>query len=197
MYNTKTAVTNSQEFTSSYMEAGIHDNVTLKEVNCNVSPTGKDFLEIVFEDKNGKTATMTEWKNEKNMWIKTDEDLQRRDDLQFGRVMQIVHCFYDNIDGEFNTFKEMVMWVKNILDPVIATKKQLRLKTNYDKNNYVRVSTYGIFVEPMDVTETQIKKFARDNFERQVVPDDETQSDPFASTNVASTSVSGDDDLPF
>ena len=94
MYNTKTAVTQEQEFTSAYMPAGINENVTLKEVNVRKSPTDKDFLEFIFEDADGKTASMTEWKNEKNMWIKTDEDLQRRDDLQFGRIMQIINCYY-------------------------------------------------------------------------------------------------------
>ena len=184
MYNTKTATINDQEFVSSYMDAGIHDNVTLKEVNVKKSPTGKDFLEIVFEDSEGKTATMTEWKNEKNMWIKTDEDLQHRDDLQFA-------------EGEFNTFAEMINWVKQTLDPMISSKKLLRLKTNYDKNNYVRVSTNGIFVEPMNVEKTQIKKFARDNFEKQVVADVETNtSDPFSPSNEA-ISESGADDLPF
>jgi len=197
MYNTKTATINDQEFVSSYMDAGIHDNVTLKEVNVKKSPTGKDFLEIVFEDSEGKTATMTEWKNEKNMWIKTDEDLQHRDDLQFGRIMQIINCYTSSAEGEFNTFAEMINWVKQTLDPMISSKKQLRLKTNYDKNNYVRVSTNGIFVEPMDVEKTQIKKFARDNFEKQVVADVETNtSDPFSPSNEA-ISESGADDLPF
>ena len=197
MYNTKTATINDQEFVSSYMDAGIHDNITLKEVNVKKSPTGKDFLEIVFEDSEGKTATMTEWKNEKNMWIKTDEDLQHRDDLQFGRIMQIINCYTSSAEGEFNTFAEMINWVKQTLDPMISSKKQLRLKTNYDKNNYVRVSTNGIFVEPMDVEKTQIKKFARDNFEKQVVADVETNtSDPFSPSNGA-ISESGVDDLPF
>lgn len=197
MYNTKTATINDQEFVSSYMDAGIHDNVTLKEVNVKKSPTGKDFLEIVFEDSEGKTATMTEWKNEKNMWIKTDEDLQYRDDLQFGRIMQIINCYTSSAEGEFNTFAEMINWVKQTLDPMISSKKLLRLKTNYDKNNYVRVSTNGIFVEPMDVEKTQIKKFARDNFEKQVVADVETNtSDPFSPSNEA-ISESGADDLPF
>lgn len=197
MYNTKTATINDQEFVSSYMDAGIHDNVTLKEVNVKKSPTGKDFLEIVFEDSEGKTATMTEWKNEKNMWIKTDEDLQHRDDLQFGRIMQIINCYTSSAEGEFNTFAEMINWVKQTLDPMISSKKQLRLKTNYDKNNYVRVSTNGIFVEPMDVEKTQIKKFARDNFEKQVVADVEMNtSDPFSPSNEA-ISESGADDLPF
>ena len=197
MYNTKTATINDQEFVSSYMDAGIHDNITLKEVNVKKSPTGKDFLEIVFEDSEGKTATMTEWKNEKNMWIKTDEDLQHRDDLQFGRIMQIINCYTSSAEGEFNTFAEMINWVKQTLDPMISSKKQLRLKTSYDKNNYVRVSTNGIFVEPMDVEKTQIKKFARDNFEKQVVADVETNtSDPFSPSNEA-ISESGADDLPF
>lgn len=197
MYNTKTATINDQEFVSSYMDAGIHDNVTLKEVNVKKSPTGKDFLEIVFEDSEGKTATMTEWKNEKNMWVKTDEDLQHRDDLQFGRIMQIINCYTSSAEGEFNTFAEMINWVKQTLDPMISSKKLLRLKTSYDKNNYVRVSTNGIFVEPMDVEKTQIKKFARDNFEKQVVADVETNtSDPFSPSNEA-ISESGADDLPF
>lgn len=197
MYNTKTATINDQEFVSSYMDAGIHDNITLKEVNVKKSPTGKDFLEIVFEDSEGKTATMTEWKNEKNMWIKTDEDLQHRDDLQFGRIMQIINCYTSSAEGEFNTFAEMINWVKQTLDPMISSKKQLRLKTNYDKNNYVRVSTNGIFVEPMDLEKTQIKKFARDNFEKQVVADVETNtSDPFSPSN-ETISESGADDLPF
>ena len=90
MYSTKTATVNATEFTSSYMPVGINENITLKEVNVNKTQNGRDFLEIIFENEHGQTATMTEWKNEKNMWIKTDEDLQRRDDAQFGRILQVI-----------------------------------------------------------------------------------------------------------
>ena len=72
MYNTKTAVVNTG---SSYIEAGINDNIILKEVNVKKSPTNKDFIEFIFEDEDGKVATMTEWKNEKNMWIKNRRGL--------------------------------------------------------------------------------------------------------------------------
>lgn len=198
MYNTNTAITNNDEFVSSYMPAGINENVFLKSVEAKKSPTGKDFLEITFENKEGQTAQMSEWKNEKSMWIKTDEDLQRRDNMQFGRIMQIINCYFPKIEGEFNTFKEMIDWVQSTLTPMIATKKALRLKVVYDKNNYTQVSKNGIFVEPMDKAETEIKKFARDNFERQVVADVETSTDPLATTStVDSTQVSGGDDLPF
>lgn len=198
MYNTNTAITNNDEFVSSYMPAGINENVFLKSVEAKKSPTGKDFLEITFENNEGQTAQMSEWKNEKSMWVKTDEDLQRRDNMQFGRIMQIINCYFPKIEGEFNTFKEMIDWVQSTLTPMVATKKALRLKVVYDKNNYTQVSKNGIFVEPMDKAETEIKKFARDNFERQVVADVETSTDPLASaTNADSTQASGSDDLPF
>jgi hypothetical protein len=198
MYNTNTAITNNDEFVSSYMPAGINENVFLKSVEAKKSPTGKDFLEITFENNEGQTAQMSEWKNEKSMWIKTDEDLQRRDNMQFGRIMQIINCYFPKIEGEFNTFKEMIDWVQSTLTPMVATKKALRLKVVYDKNNYTQVSKNGIFVEPMDKAETEIKKFARDNFERQVVADVETSTDPLTTTStVDSTQVSGGDDLPF
>lgn len=198
MYNTNTAITNNDEFVSSYMPAGINENVFLKSVEAKKSPTGKDFLEITFENKEGQTAQMSEWKNEKSMWIKTDEDLQRRDNMQFGRIMQIINCYFPKIEGEFNTFKEMIDWVQSTLNPMVATKKALRLKVVYDKNNYTQVSKNGIFVEPMDKEKTEIKKFARDNFERQVVADVETSTDPLTTTStVDSTQVSGGDDLPF
>lgn len=198
MYSTSTAVTNNNESNSSYMPVGINENVFLKSVEAKKSPNGHDFLEIIFEDSEGKTATMTEWKNEKSMWVKTDEDLQRRDNLQFGRIMQVINCYFPKIEGEFNTFKEMIDWVQATLSPMVATKKALRLKVVYDKNNYTQVSKNGIFVEPMDKAETEIKKFSRDSFERQVVADVEKSTDPLASaTNADSTQTSGSDDLPF
>lgn len=198
MYSTSTAVTNNNESNGSYMPVGINENVFLKSVEAKKSPNGHDFLEIIFEDSEGKTASMTEWKNEKSMWVKTDEDLQRRDNLQFGRIMQIINCYFLKIEGEFNTFKEMIDWVQATLSPMVATKKALRLKVVYDKNNYTQVSKNGIFVEPMDKAETEIKKFSRDSFERQVVADVEKSTDPLASaTNADSTQASGSDDLPF
>lgn len=197
MYNTKTAVTSNEEFNSSYMNAGINENVFLTEVNIKKSPQNKDYIEFLFSDAEGRTVTMTEWKNEKNMWIKTDEDLQRRDNVQFGRILQILHCYMDEIpEKELNSFSEMINWVKITLDNIAERdKKPVRLKVIYDKNNYSVVSKNGIFVESMNVAETQIKKFARDNFERQATPDVETNTDPL--TNSIGTPANGNDDLPF
>lgn len=198
MFNTKNAVITNTENNGNYMPAGINEDAHLKEVKINVSPTGLDFLEIVFENKNGQTVSMSEWQNKKGLYTKTDEDLQRADDRQFGRLIQIINCFYPTIeDVELSSFKEMITWVKSKLDPMIATQKTLRLKTVFDKNNYVTVSKNGIFVEPVtvDKKDSQIKKFSRDNFERTVVADKET-SDPLTGKSTPDTGK-GADDLPF
>lgn len=202
MFNTKTATINNEEFNSTYMPVGINESVNLKEVNVKTSPTGKDFLEIVFENKAGQTASMSEWKNEKNQWVKTDEALQERDNAQFGRLMQIINCFYPSIeDVTLNTFKDMINWVKSKLDPMIATKKDLRLKVVYDKRGYTTISSNGIYVEPVDVETSQVKLFKRDLLERPVQADAETSTDPLAVTSTPEDTekklTESANDLPF
>ena len=198
MYNTKTAIINNEEFNSNYMPVGINENITLKEVSAEKSPQGKDFLRVTFENEAGQTAEFTEWKNEKNMWIKTDEDLQNKDNLQFGRILQLVNCFTTAPDVELNSFVDMINWVKSTVTPFISTKKKLRLKVIYDKKGYTQVSKYGTYVEPMDIAESQIKLFKNDLLERPVKADVEKPADPLAAT-MADTPVTENktDDLPF
>ena len=203
MYSTKTATVSNEEFISNYMPVGINTDVTLSEVNVNKTQNGRDFLEIVFSNKNDQTAKMTFWKNEKNMWVKTDEELQHRDDQQFGQILQIIDSFYETRpEAEFNNFLEMINWVKEKLTPMIEAKKLLRIKVVYDSKGYTKVSTLGIFVEPMTVTETQIKLFKKDLLERPVVADTEPATDPLSALNNVTTPATEDtvksaDDLPF
>lgn len=200
MYSTKTATTNNTEFNSSYMPVGINENVTLKEVNVNKTPNGRDFLEIVFQNQNGQIATMTEWKNEKNMWVKTDEDLQNRDNQQFGRILQVIDAVTGaHIDFEGASFVEMINWVKSQLSQLTNNGRVLRLKVVYDKKGYTKVSSLGIFVEPMSVEQSQIKLWKNDLLERPIVADKEPATDPFSSpTQATSDNLStGADDLPF
>lgn len=201
MYNTKTAIINNEEFNSNYIPVGINDNITLKEVSVEKSPQGKDFLRVTFENEAGQTAEFTEWKNEKNMWIKTDADLQNKDNQQFGRIIQLINCFTTTPDVEINSFDEMIKWVKGILDPFIKDKKNLRLKVTYNKNGYTQVSKYGTYVEPMDVAESQIKLFKNDLLEQPVKADAEKPADPLATdpmkVDTPVTETKNVDDLPF
>ena len=190
------------------MPVGINENVTLKEVNVNKTSQGRDFLEIIFENAQGQTATMTEWKNEKNMWIKTDEDLQNRDNQQFGRILQVIDAVcgkHDDFEG--SSFVEMINWTKSQLDSMIAVstsgtteeiKMPVRLKVVYDKKGYTKVSSLGVFVEPMSAEESQIKLWKNDLLERPVVADAEPAADPLSVTAAPVTETStGADDLPF
>ena len=198
MYSTKTAITNNNEFNDSYMPVGINDNVTLKEVNVNKSPQGKDYLEFVFQNEEGKTASFTEWKNEKNTWIKTDEDLQNRDNKQFGRILQIVKCFKNDPEFEGSSFVEMINWVKTTLTTIGEWDKTLlRLKVIYDKKGYTTVSKNGIYVEPMSTEESQIKLWKNDLLERPIVADNESSTDPLTQQSTPVTEKNGADDLPF
>ena len=184
------------------MPVGINENVTLKEVNVSKTPQGRDFLEIIFENENGQTATMTEWKNEKNMWIVTDEDLQRRDNQQFGRILQVIDAANgSHTDFEGSSFVEMINWVKVQLEPATNPanmRQSMRLKVVYDKKGFTKVSSLGVFVEPMSVTESQIKLWKNDLLERPIVADKEPVADPLsvAATPVTETHT-GADDLPF
>lgn len=197
MYNTKTAIVNNEEFNSNYIPVGINDNVMLKSITVEKSPQGKDFLRVTFVNEAGQTAEFTEWKNEKNMWIKTDEDLQNRDNIQFGRILQLIKCFITPPDVELNSFVDMMNWVKSTIDPFISTNKKLRLKVIYDKKGYTQVSKYGTYVEPMDVKESQIKLFKNDLLERPVKADEEKPADPLAIHTDSTPVTEKTDDLPF
>ena len=194
MYSTKTATV---AFESNYMPVGINENITLKEVNVNKTPNGRDFLEIIFQNEQGQTATMTEWKNEKNMWIKTDEDLQKRDDQQFGRILQVIDAIKGgHNDFEGSSFVEMITWAKTCLSD--GESSSVRLKVTYDKNGYTQVSKNGIFIEAMSVAESQIKLWKNDLLERPVKADEEKPNDPLAGNSAPVTADStGADDLPF
>lgn len=197
MFSTKTATINNTEFSSPYMPVGINENVSLESVEVRRSPQGKNFIEFVFVDDEGRKASFTEWKNEKNLWVKTDEDLQNRDNLQFGRILQLINCYTSNVEFEANSFGEMIEWVANTLNKLDTTKK-LRLKVVYDKKGYTKVSSLGVYVEPMDVEESQIKIWKNDLLERPVVADKESDNDPLSDIATPDTTVqSGADDLPF
>lgn len=200
MYSTNSAIINNTEFNSSYMPVGINENVLLTEVSVKKSTSNKDFIEFVFTNKDNQTVKMSEWKNEKNMWIKTDEDLQNRDNQQFGRILQIIDAVKGG-HGEFegSSFLEMINWVASQLTSG-EPNNAVRLKVIYDKNGYTIVSPHGVFIEPMTVTESQIKLFKRDLLERPIKADIEKPADPFAGVNTNtsdSETNNGADDLPF
>lgn len=196
MYSTKTAVFSSD---NNYLQAGINENVTLKEVNVKTTPNGINYLEIIFQ-KDGNIAPMTEWENKKSAWIKTDEDLQYRDNLQFGRILQVINAICDEPVGdiELNDFNSMINWVKDTLSPKINAQKSLRLKVVYDKNGFIKVSSNGCFIEPMDVKQEDSKIIitGRDTISKPEIKVDKEETVDLPKIDTTEES-NGDEDLPF
>lgn len=183
-----------------FIPAGIHENVTLKSARVAESPTGLKFLEIVFE-KNGATLTQTEWKPTKFEGM-DDSALQKKEDTQFSRMMQILLCWYSDEQLVFNgtSFEEFSQEVVNYLNNADKSKK-LRVKIVYNDKGYTTLPSYAryTFIEPMVLPEGQtssITELRIDNFTKPVVADTETPV-----VNLTSISTSSDNadpnGLPF
>lgn len=179
-----------------YIPVGIQENVALKSAKVTTSPNGNLFLEITFE-KDGATLTQTEWKPTKfgNM---SDEDLQKKEDTQFSRMMQILLCFYKDEELIFNatSFEGWAEEIANYLNRADKSKL-LRVKVVYNNKNYTTLPTYAkyTFIEPMSIPkeESSIIELGIDKFTRSVVADQESNVDPLNSVEETSSG----NDLPF
>lgn len=179
-----------------YIPAGIQENVALKSARVTTSPNGNLFLEITFE-KDGATLTQTEWKPTKfgNM---SDEDLQKKEDTQFSRMMQILLCFYKDEELIFNasTFEGWAEEVANYLNRADKSKL-LRVKVVYNNKNYTTLPTYAkyTFIEPMSISkeDSSITELGIDKFTRSVIADQESEKDPLNQVE----ETSNEDGLPF
>ena len=180
-----------------YIPAGIHENVALSNARLGVSPTGRNFIEIVFE-KEGATLTHTEWEPKRNN-MDTDETFQTKEDNQFSRILQILTCFYNDESLVFNatTFKEWANEVVRYLENADKSKL-VRIKVVYNDRGYTTLPQYAAytFIEPMSVTDSKIVELGIDRFTRPVVADKEEVVDPINIT-VDKEENSIGSDLPF
>lgn len=180
-----------------YIPAGIQENVALKSARVTTSPQGNMFLEIVFE-KDGATLTQTEWKPTKfgNM---TEEDLQKKEDTQFSRMMQILLCFYKDEELIFNatSFADWAAEIASYLNKADKSKL-LRVKIVYNNKGYTTLPTYAkyTFIEPMSVSkeDSAIIELGIDKFTRPVVADKEEVVDTLSVTETSNDDPNG---LPF
>lgn len=185
-----------------YIPAGIQENVALKSARVTTSPQGNLFLEIIFE-KDGATLTQTEWKptQSENMSI---EDLQKKEDTQFSRMMQILLCFYKDEELIFNstTFEGWAEEIANYLNKADKSKL-LRVKVVFNQRGYTSLPIYAkyTFIEPMSVSkeDSAIVRLGIDNFTRPVVADKEKPVDPISmlSENEDTSLNDSSNDLPF
>lgn len=181
-----------------FIPAGIHEDVKLKSAKVAESPNGNRFIEITF-DKEGSTLTQTEWKPTKFDGM-TDEALQKKEDTQFSRMMQILLCFYKDEELIFNgsNFEEFSKEVVDYLNKADHSKL-LRVKVVYNDKGYTTLPSYAkyTFIEPMELPEgttSAITELKIDNFTKPVVADTEV---PVVNLAFTPTPTSGASELPF
>ena len=200
----KKAAQEVSDFKSKYMNAGISENVTLDKVEVKVSPNGNKMFDITFVNEQGQTAVHTEWEPKMAPWMKDKADLERNQARQFKKMLQILLCFYkdEQINFEGEDFMSFANYIATMLNAADKTKK-LRLKLVYNKDGYTTIPTAvdDTFIEPMDVTESNIKITAKDVVVRPVIADKETKNDnPFTTPEVATAAFATSNDpneLPF
>ena len=186
-----------------FIPAGIHENVSLKSARVAESPTGLKFLEIVFE-KDGATLTQTEWKPTKFDGM-DEAALQKKEDTQFSRMMQILLCWFKDEELVFNgtNFEEFSKEVVDYLNKADKSKK-VRAKIVYNDKGYTTLPSYAkyTFIEPMELPEGQtssITELRIDNFTKPVVADVEKPVANLSTTmgTTLNTANSVVNDLPF
>ena len=200
----KKAAQEVSDFKSKYMPAGINENVTLDKVEVKVSPNGNKMFDITFVNEQSQTAVHTEWEPKMAPWMKDKSDLERNQARQFKKMLQILLCFYkdEQINFEGEDFMSFANYIATMLNAADKTKK-LRLKLVYNKDGYTTIPTAvdDTFIEPMDVTESNIKITAKDVVVRPVIADKETKNDnPFTTPEVATAAFATSNDpneLPF
>lgn len=192
-----------------YIPTGIIEDITLKSARADVSPTGNNFLEITFE-KNGATLIHTEWEPTMGQYVTSEEELQKKADNQYSRMLQILVCFYklEEIDFNGESFKDFAKYIADMLNKADKSVK-LRVKVVYNKKGFTTLPNYAryTFIEPMVLPEgktSSITKLNIDAFEKPIVADNEiTVNNPFSNNNTTATAVpqfsetTKTDDLPF
>nr|DAK71268.1 MAG TPA: hypothetical protein [Caudoviricetes sp.] len=174
-----------------FIPAGIQENVALKSARVAESPTGRKFFEVTFE-KDGATLVQTEWKPDNKNDELSDEAVQKKEDNQFSRIMQLLLCFYKDEQLVFNgtKFEEFSKEVVDYLNNADKSKL-LRVKVVYNDKGYTTLPSYAkyTFVEPMVLPEGQtsaITELRIDNFAKPIVADVET---PVASIGSTMSSI--------
>jgi len=206
MYSKERASLVTKNEVTKYILPGIVANVKLVSAKYENSPSSS-FIQINFE-KDGAIFSHTEWKPGGKFDVDA-ESLQKKEDNQFSRMMQLLLCFYTNDQLIFNgtSFeefaKEVVSYLNNANKDIL-----LRVKIVYNDKGYTTLPKYAryTFIEPMilgEGKESSIVELSFDQFTKPVIADTEVENNPLGAKPLVETQTilqtdnSAIDALPF
>lgn len=200
VFNTSSAF-DIQKKDVKFLDAGIHENVSLERVRHDKSPNGNEFIEFTFS-KDGASMTHTEYAPQKYS-DQTEEEFNSKVNKQVSRILQIMEVFYDRSKLSFqaDTFSTFAGWVVALMNGADKSQK-VRLKVVYSNTGYTTLPKYAVytFIESMSVSseKSKIKKLGIDSFIRPAAAD--ADSEEQVTEAAAVFSVKKEDDggeMPF
>jgi len=150
-----------------YIEAGIHENLTFTKVAYATTDKGKEYLTFEYTNGKGDKGTHTEWPFAKEVTENTLFIIER----QKGIIKQIGEAILGK--GNFiikgTSFADMAKKVVALLSPAIENKF-FRIKVVYDNRGFTSLSSdpKWTFIEPMSIPleESKIRILKKDKMER-------------------------------
>lgn len=204
MYKVDTTI-DSEARGTNFIDVGIHENVTLTNVEYKVSQEGNEFMVFTF-NKDDKVLSHTEWKPR-------DEDLEKLENKRKNQIKRVKHIVTKFIPEEKYVFDATDF--KSFCENTIALLgksyegKLVRIKVVYAYNNYTSLPNYVPFIESMDIPfdKTRLEIQSIDKVVKDKPDAEVTSENPFEDDKVDEQAESKDqaqateqtslDDLPF
>jgi len=187
MYNVTKDLPSVQK-DSAFLDAGIHENIEMTNIEYKKNDAGSEFIAFYFVDPlTGEKGSHTEWKSRAN----TPEELVTKEMNQMSRIKQIALCFIPEDRFIFSaiSFEDFANKTISIIGDAYRGVK-LRAKFVYSNGKYTSLPNYWKFrfIERMDnngnysqeLQKSTIKEMSIDKMTRTPDPISTTQN-PFTS----------------
>lgn len=202
-----------------FLDAGIHENITMYDVKYDVStPGGNKFICFYFQDEKNHKSSHTEYEP------KPLTELPRGIELKPGETVdQVLKSLYEKkvsnsisrigqilVSGGYITreqFPNVTSWdFESFCRQVVALlnnsgykSKKVRAKFVYNKKGYTSLPQHVSrqFIESMNISkeDSKIQKLNHDVFTKPVADNENNSPNPYLDGNAAFTAIGGSD--PF
>lgn len=191
---------------STFVDGGIQENLELDRIETGTSKNGNNFIALYWKDLSGAEVSRTEWEPRIREG-ETQEILQQKSDKIMKRMY---HMLVDSgilAESEWGfevaSFEELGKeLIARVIVPNKHKNKKVRIKVVYDDNNYTTLPAYttAVWIEPMSVVSTKMRKLGIDRFER-IEPStiQKNEENPFVTENSEDNVTQPEltDDSPF
>lgn len=174
---------NTDKPKSSFIDIGIHENISVDMVRFGISENNNKFIAIDYIDDNGNKLTRTEWEPKG----KTDEETLKKVTTQMARLEQFLYTFIpETTKFTATNFTDFANRYIQVLGSTYKNVK-VRLKVVYDRKNWTSTPEYGKYkwIEPMSVPTDKSKiriltidKMSRDSMPKMENQDQATKEQP-------------------